>query len=391
MGHVTTGRMVAGALLLWAPVAAADVTVGGQVRSRWELRDTDGVASDGHTATRTRADLRAQLDGGVSGFVQWQDVRIWGEEGNTLGDFSGDNIDLHQSWVQFIDFGGTGVDLRLGRQEISFGGQRLVGAVGWTHQGRSFDAARVTWHPGGSTVDVVASRLGDTTSPAATANATFAGVYATVAPLSGVELYVLYNSRDSGTEQYTAGLRKTGTAAGFDYRVEGAYQAGKRTDLDVAAFFAAARVGRKLGNVHVTLWYDYLSGDDDLGDDETKVFDTLFATNHKFYGYADYFLNIPVHTAGRGLQDLALKVKTTLAGPGLTLALDAHTFLLAQDTGVSTAHLGEEIDLTVGWDYRGVAKFTGGVSYVLAADGFADIGRLDDDAVFLYVMTDVRF
>jgi hypothetical protein len=38
-----------------------------------------------------------------------------------------------------------------------------------------------------------------------------------------------------------------------------------------------------------------------------------------------------------------------------------------------------------------VARFTGGASYVLAADGFADIGRLADDALFLYLMTDVRF
>ena len=117
----------------------------------------------------------------------------------------------------------------------------------------------------------------------------------------------------------------------------------------MVAFFGAARVGRKVGETQVTLWYDYLSGDDDLGDDETKVFDTLFATNHKFYGYADFFLNIPAHTAGRGLRDMALKLKRTLR-PGLSLGLDVHTFRLAQDTG-----------------------------------------RLADDALFLYVMTDVRF
>lgn len=57
----------------------------------------------------------------------------------------------------------------------------------------------------------------------------------------------------------------------------------------------------------MTLWYDHLSGDDDPSDGTVRVFDTLFATNHKFYGLADYFLNIPVQTVGRGLQDLALK------------------------------------------------------------------------------------
>ncbi|MDP7447043.1 MAG: hypothetical protein QF689_00520, partial [Candidatus Latescibacteria bacterium] len=61
-------RLIVAALLLGAVAAVADVTAGGQVRSRWELRDTDGVASDGHTATRTRAGLSATLEGGVSAF-----------------------------------------------------------------------------------------------------------------------------------------------------------------------------------------------------------------------------------------------------------------------------------------------------------------------------------
>ena len=85
-----------------------------------------------------------------------------------------------------------------------------------------------------------------------------------------------------------------------------------------------------------------------------------------------------------------MKAKKTLR-PGLTAGIDVHSFRLAQDEGVSSTHLGEEIDITVGWDYRGVARFTSGVSYVLAAAGFTDIGRLADDALFLYVMTDVNF
>ena len=201
---------------------------------------------------------------------------------------------------------------------------------------------------------------------------------------------MLRNSADNKTDQITAGVRKAGMAGEFAYRVEGAYQTGERAGVDVAAFLAGARLGRKVGKTNVTLWYDYLSGDDDLGDNESKVFDTLFATNHKFYGFADYFLNIPVHTAGLGLQDLAVKAKTTLR-PGLSLGVDVHTFSLAQDTGVTTAHLGEEVDVTLGYDYRGAAKFTCGMSYVVAADGFADIGRLNDNALFMYVMTDVRF
>jgi len=57
---------------------------------------------------------------------------------------------------------------------------------------------------------------------------------------------------------------------------------------------------------------DYLSGDD--GEDETKykVFNTLYATNHKFYGFMDYFLNLPVHTYGKGLMDMHGKLNLTM-------------------------------------------------------------------------------
>lgn len=69
-----------------------------------------------------------------------------------------------------------------------------------------------------------------------------------------------------------------------------------------------ARLGFDVGTGgSLTLWYDLLSGDADPNDGDTKVFDTMFATNHKFYGFADMFLNISVHTGGQGLQDLAVK------------------------------------------------------------------------------------
>ena len=106
-----------------------------------------------------------------------------------------------------------------------------------------------------------------------------------------------------------------------------------------------ARLGHGFGGKgSVTLWYDYLSGDGDLGDDTIKVFDTLFATNHKFYGFADLFLNIPVHTGGRGLQDLAIKGAYRV-NPEWTLKLDLHSFNMADKGSLTSGHFGEEIDV----------------------------------------------
>jgi hypothetical protein len=61
------------------------------------------------------------------------------------------------------------------------------------------------------------------------------------------------------------------------------------------------------------------------------------------------------------------------------------------DEGMSEARLGEELDLTASYRYSDNATWVAGLSYVNAGDGFSEIGRLDDNLLWVYVMTDVRF
>ncbi|MFT5090219.1 MAG: hypothetical protein ACI8PG_004598, partial [Planctomycetota bacterium] len=348
-----------------------------------------GGDGDSFTTMRTRLQAKATLERQTSAFIQWQDVRLWGEESNTLGDFDADHIDVHQAYIDFKNFADYGFDLRLGRQEINLGGQRLVGAVGWTSQGRSFDGARLALTPGGTKIDLLGIRLADATAATHDDNAYLAGAYATLPGAFNLELYLLYNSAGAATDQITLGLRRSGKAGAFPYRVEAAYQTGERDGQDVAALLVGLRAGTKLGKGTATLWYDYLSGDDDPGDGETKVFDTLFATNHKFYGTADLFLNIPVHTASRGLQDIAFKLSWPLGA--IALKADIHSFSLVEKGGLDSAHLGEEIDLTLSHKYSANVGMTAGLSRVLADDSLAAIDLLADDATWAFFMVDARF
>ena len=92
----------------------------------------------------------------------------------------------------------------------------------------------------------------------------------------------------------------------------------------------------------------FLSGEDDPGDGKHKVFDTLYATNHKFYCYMDYFLNIPVHTLGSGLSDIHVKVAIK-PSPDASLRLAYHTFLANEDytlsDGSTSARFSTAVDL----------------------------------------------
>jgi hypothetical protein len=405
MKFLRTSIFLLAAFLYTAPANAQDITVGAQVRPRFESRDPFNtpavVDNDVFTSMRVRGQVRAELENNVRVMVQFQDVRLWGEETNTLTDFQADNFDVHQAYVEVSSEGPTTYSARLGRQEMPFGGHRLMGNVNWTQQARSFDAARLSADGSDVRLDVIGAWLSDATAATNDNDAYLVGAYAQLreAGPGTLDVYALFNTQfdrsgagDPDTEQGTFGARWWGQSGNVSFRTEASYQTGNRAGLDVSAFMFGGRVGTTLadGAGSVTFWYDYLSGDDDPTDNDIKVFDTLFATNHKFYGLADLFLNIPVHTAGRGLQDIAVK-GSYRPDPRVNLGLDIHSFHVAKSQGLSTGHLGEEADVTVTYQHSGNMRVTAGLSQIVQADGFADIGRLAENMTWVYLMMDVGF
>lgn len=379
------------------PAAVAqEVQFGAQVRPRYEFFNPIGGVNEGNTTARVRAEIDALLEGNVRIFVQLQDVRMWGEETNTLGDFSADNFDLHQGFIELRSRSERLFALRVGRQELSLGGERLVGAVDWEQQGRAFDGLRGWMDIGSVRINAFGFKLTEAAAPLADADTDLSGAYAVIGDAMGttVDVYALY-SRVSGltdTDQLTAGARVVGSPAGFTFRAEGTLQVGKRGGQDVTAFMFGGRVGREFadGRTGLTLWYDYLSGDDDLTDDEVKVFDTLFATNHKFYGIADLFLDIPAHTGGLGLQDAAVK-GFLKASDDVSVNLEVHAFLLARKTDALNRRLGEEVDATVTYRYAPQVSMTGGIAHVIDGSSMRALGRLTEDFTFAFVMVNAAF
>lgn len=371
----------------WA-YAEREISLSGQIRPRYEFRDPlrDGTeATEAFTSMRVRAQLNAALGGDVDAMIQFQDVRFFGEEQNTLTDYSADNFDVHQAYIHLKRLGGSRHALKIGRQAVAFGGQRLVGAVEWTQQGRVFDGLRLSLAPPWGTVEVVAIQLAEAKSAQFSDDAYLAGIYAT---LGDLDMFGLYD-KESGaptTDRVTLGLRLAGQKAAYAYRVEGSYQTGTRHDEDVAAFMFGGRVGHPFGRLKLDLWYDYLSGDSDPYDGETKVFDTLFATNHKFYGFADRFLNIPVHTKGLGLQDFALKGSVPLS-TRTALAVHGHSFF----TAAKGEHLCEEVDLTLTYQYRPNVAVVGGLSQVVSDDAMAAVNGLKGNMTFAFLLTNATF
>ena len=176
------------------------------------------------------------------------------------------------------------------------------------------------------------------------------------------------------------------------YRFEGAAQLGRRSGERVRGWMFGMRLAhalpKSLGDL--SLWYDHLSGDDAAADGTVRTFSTLFATNHKFYGFADLFLNIPRDTAGRGLRDFVLKWK--VAGPaGSSIGVDLHAFRLAEARDLATARLAEELDVTLAYGVNSSMRLTAGFSQVWGRVGLTEIGRDTGRHTFTYLMTSVVF
>jgi hypothetical protein len=383
-------------LLSFCPSQAADVRFGGQVRPRFESHDPGlNGSNDTYTSMRVRAHLSAVVEDGVGMFVELQDVRLWGEETSTLSDFRADNLDLRQGYFELR--GGRDVfSARVGRQSVKMGSERLIGAVDWAQQGRSFDGIRLSYLPAGWMLDVIGMRLSESSAPGVFENGYLvAGHLQLSNPTRGtLDLLSVYNRESKGpaTDQVTVGLRWESDGEVYTHHVEGYYQTGDRRGTEVTAYMFGAGLGVSTpkDRIRVAGWYDYLSGDDDPVDAKVKTFDTLFATNHKFYGYADVFTDIPSHTGGLGLQDLGARLSVSPSSR-ITMSVDGHVFYAARKGIGDSRRFGQEVDFSLSLPVRSSARIKAGLSYFYVGDALADAGRLRHDIRFAYLLTDVSF
>ena len=159
---------------------------------------------------------------------QVQDARVAKKQVGPVGAPFQGPFDLRMAFAD-VGSAGTPVVVRVGRQELAFGEQRLVGHVGWLNTARTFDGARATLRHARFNVDAFATsvvRILDGSFDKSGNGNWFTGAYATttaLVPKSSVEPFVFWrrdtNLRgESGTfgalNQTTAGVRWAGTAAG---------------------------------------------------------------------------------------------------------------------------------------------------------------------------------
>ncbi len=203
----------------------------------------------------------------------------------------------------FVDYTPeAGTTLRVGRQELIYGAERLISPLDWANTRRTFDGVKVMlsndeWKVDGFYtyyVPVVPNELDE-----ADWDQPFYGVYATYGGCEHDKLdlyYIGYDNKNPGTitsdfSLHTLGSRLYGDRGDWLYDAEGGVQVGRQSGLglDQEAGFATGGIGRKLPQYpwKPTIWfyYDYASGN--FPGDDFNRFNQLFPLSHKYFGFID--------------------------------------------------------------------------------------------------------
>ncbi len=328
-------------------------------------------------------------------------------------------IDLQQLFIDLRVLGeDTPLTLRVGRQDLQYGKQRLVSPLDWANTRRRFDGVKLFWKEGDWAVDawwvkpvVVQRRQSDRVNE----DFDFYGLYVTFKgiPRHGVDFYFLGvddranrrnpNGKRGDKSVYTLGGRFWGKTACFDYETELAGQWGHWAGDTIQAWSWTLNVGYTMEFLpfkpRIGAGWDMATGDDDPFDGKVQTFDQLFPLGHAYLGYLDLI-------GRQNVNAVNVNLSAWLVPKKLKSALAYHTFWQNQNedaiynagggagrrdvTGKSGREIGHELDLTFVWKMCPHSDMLLGYSHFWDSDVIRNTGP-SEDADLVYLQYRFRF
>jgi len=264
--------------------------------------------------------------------------------------------------------------LRVGRQELLYGSQRLISTLDWANTRRTFQGAKV-WHRSEKfdvdlfcvqPVPAQRNRFDSVDN-----NQVFTGLWATFRPKKGhnVDAFILnldqtspvatgQNGQRGGFNISTFGGRYYAREGDWLCDAEGMLQTGSVVDRGQFAGALSTGVGHVWSKhcmmPQVWVYYDYASGTDD-GVTTRNTFNQLFPFGHYYLGFADL-------VGRQNIHDLNAQV-AFYPMPWITALAQYHIFRLAEErdalysaggavlrrdpTGRAGKEVGSELDFLV--------------------------------------------
>lgn len=411
---------------LWAQedsVKMNEMTLDAQILTRGELRRGGLIATDdvqdadkaNFVAERARLTFGFKRDA-LSMKVSVQHNGLWGMEGD------GSNFDIYEAWAQLT--AKNGLFAKVGRQELCYDDERILGSNDWAMAGLSHDVLKIGYEGYGHKVHAFAAYNQNSKN---TNGGTFytngAQPYKSMQGLwyhydvprfpLGASLLFLNIGMESGTEKehHTANQQLYGGYITFHpqrFSLELSYyrQAGKASmdytsgkELPLKAWMGSVKTSFDINDMFTAYaGFDYISGDKEfavpkpglLGSGkgtapltavrhtEITSFTSLYGSMRNFYGMMDFFyVSMYFCTFSPGLQNLfgGVKVKPL---KGLSLDMSYHYMATATKLHDLNMTLGHMIELSAKYQVMRDVSVSAGYSYMSGTGTMERLERTTD-------------
>lgn len=424
----------------------AQVSLLAQLRTRTELRDGQGAPLPRNADPAFFTSQRTRLSAGFNTYrlklgLTVQDVRVWGQDVSTINRTTtqdNNGMMIHEAWAEIVLTDTSNkrynLALKLGRQELIYDDQRLIGNLDWLQQARRHDAAVIRFASPGwmlhggfaynqNRENASGSKYNQTPAGnyAGNTNAgsiykSFEYVYANRKYKNGNVSFLFFSDQfnkyhisiennvpvktwDNGAwSRFTTGfytmnnLGKTGIIASAYYQT-GHTSAGQKLSAVLLSVNLLYNVDKKWT---VCPGIDYTTGG--ASGNTSRAFDPLYGTPHKFWGLMDYFY-AGSNFGNKGLTDYYVKVKYKPSG-ALQFSADVHQFFSAAavydnaGNGLSK-NFGTEADIIASYDLTKIIGFEVGYSHFfstasLSSAGIKNIADAQKNNNWAYIMVNVK-
>ncbi len=432
-------------LVVYQQTTIAQLSLTAQLRTRTELRDGFGAPLPKNATPAFFTTQRSRVTVGYQAYrlkfgVALQDVRIWGQDVSTFNrTTSADNnaIMLHEAWAEMLlsDTAAKSktLSLKIGRQELVYDDQRLLGNLDWAQQARRHDAAVLKFENKSWMLHLAGAFNQNKEGSAGTIyNSNPAGNYA--ANTNGGTMYksmaFVYAGKKlkSGsasflflTDQFskyktdtvnntaiktfepgswgraTTGFYVTNTFKQFSATASAYYQFGKNAASQKLSAVLLSGYGQYAFSKKVAAGagIDYTSGG--VSGSTSKAFDPLYGTPHKFWGLMDYFY-AGNGFGSKGLKDYYIKTKYKPSA-ALAVSADVHTFysasnIMAGSTSLNK-HFGSEIDVVANYSFTKIIGFEAGYSHFFSTASMVtpavkNVGNAQSGNNWAYLMINIK-
>ncbi len=326
--------------------------------------------------------------------ISIQDVRLWGDESlvSSTGVFGDDaSLDMNEAWIEMKFLKHSSV--KIGRQYFMYDDYRLLWGRNWNQHSLSYDALlyrfkhpfleaefAISWN---NTHDLLFENFFPEDRIKSLNFIHLSKNWGESFRSNIMVLFAAYEKSDTTQVLY---VRNTyGTYLSYDknnLNLSGSayYQSGKnREGLDVDAWCFSANAAVKSGKMRYKAGWVLISGNKpgtEMSGKKDQLFDVLYGARHRYYGYMDYFSNIPQSTMGAGLADYFAVAEFH---PWEKIRIEAayHYFELAREVlieGVKkNKSLASEIDLSMKWLLYNEIELQGGYSFMLPQESLENI------------------